>query len=105
MFHVQWSVIKPLMTPPIKSLEAIKSNLTEDRSEIGCLKTGAKVYAAKDKRFVKFWVSGYARDYSDVKDVVDVSKLTCFCGKTHMPVAAYGSWCCPDALANARASR
>ena len=22
----------------------------------------------------------------------------CFCGKDHQPVAAYGAWCCPDAL-------
>lgn len=32
---------------------------------------------------------------------------TCFCGKRfgpdHQPVAAYGSWCCPDALAEAAA--
>lgn len=105
MFQVQWNVIKPLMTPHIKSLEEIKPTLTSDRSEVGCLKTGAKVYATKDGHLLKFWVSGYARDYSDIKDVVDVSRLTCFCGKTHMPVAAYGSWCCPDALANARANR
>lgn len=104
MFQVQWHVIKPLMTPPI-TLNEINPAVDVERSEIGCLKTGAKVYARRRGHLVMFWVSGYARDYSDIKDVVDISKLTCFCGKTHMLVAAYGSWCCPDALANARANR
>lgn len=30
---------------------------------------------------------------------------TCSCGKSHQPVAAYGGWCCPDALAQARGAR
>lgn len=105
MFQVAWHAIEPLMSPPIGSIDDVCPTLAVDRKEVGSLKTGAKVYANKVEQRITFWVSGYARDYSDIKDVVDVSKLTCFCGKTHMLVAAYGSWCCPDALAAARANR
>lgn len=98
MFRASWQVLKPLMSPPVSCLREL--NLTEERKEVGCIKTGAKVYGLRKGARVWFWVSGYAPDYSDIKDVVKEEQdgMRCHCGKLHMLVKPFGDWCCPDNL-------